>query len=167
MQETDKWCRFDEESMQCVRCGYRAARLPTYRVCKNLVEMARDAVVQSATRRVRVPPLPIGTATARALSSIGITPERFSKVIGKPCGCEKRKTAMDAAGAAISAAVERAANAVMNAVLPYPVSEEDIAAVATSFAHSPTVNRGLREAASAGRIAVHGSITAARQDKLN
>jgi hypothetical protein len=37
---------------------------------------------------------------AAGLSAVGITPERVSAVIGGPCGCEERKEALNAAGAA-------------------------------------------------------------------
>ena len=40
----------------------------------------------------------IGDAVAAGLSAVGITPERVSKVIGKPCGCNKRKRALNQVG---------------------------------------------------------------------
>ena len=40
----------------------------------------------------------LGDAVAAGLSAVGITPERVSKVIGKPCGCGKRKKALNQVG---------------------------------------------------------------------
>jgi len=40
----------------------------------------------------------IGDAVAAGLSAVGITPERVSKAIGKPCGCSKRKKALNQVG---------------------------------------------------------------------
>ena len=40
----------------------------------------------------------LGDAVAAGLSAVGITPERVSKVIGKPCGCNKRKRALNQVG---------------------------------------------------------------------
>ena len=40
----------------------------------------------------------LGDAVAAGLSAVGITPERVSKAIGKPCGCAKRKRALNQVG---------------------------------------------------------------------
>lgn len=40
----------------------------------------------------------LGDMVASVLSSLGITKERVSKAIGKPCGCEKRQAALNALG---------------------------------------------------------------------
>ena len=40
----------------------------------------------------------IGDAVAAGLAAVGITPERVSKAIGKPCGCAKRKKALNQVG---------------------------------------------------------------------
>lgn len=40
----------------------------------------------------------IGDAVAAGLSAVGITPERITKATGKPCGCGKRKKALNRLG---------------------------------------------------------------------
>ena len=40
----------------------------------------------------------IGDAVAAGLAAVGITPERITKATGKPCGCGKRKQALNRLG---------------------------------------------------------------------
>jgi hypothetical protein len=40
----------------------------------------------------------LGDMVAAGLSAIGITPERVSKVTGKPCGCKERQAALNSLG---------------------------------------------------------------------
>lgn len=40
----------------------------------------------------------LGDMVKAGLSAIGITEERVSKVIGRPCGCSKRAEALNALG---------------------------------------------------------------------
>jgi hypothetical protein len=40
----------------------------------------------------------LGDMVASALSAVGITKERVSKAIGKPCGCAKRQEALNDLG---------------------------------------------------------------------
>lgn len=40
----------------------------------------------------------LGDMVASALSAVGITKERVSKAIGKPCGCAKRQRALNELG---------------------------------------------------------------------
>lgn len=142
---SEQMCEFDADSLRCTRCGYLARRLPTYRACRTIPEMARLLAENTATKRVSVPPLKIGTAIATGLSAVGITKDRVKAVTGQDCGCDKRQNALDAAGAFVSAVVERAANAAINAVLPHPVSEDDVAAIANSLHASPLTNEGLKQ----------------------
>jgi hypothetical protein len=146
MGELDEpMCDFDAESLRCTRCGYIAKRLPTYRVCRTIPEMARKIATDTATKRVTVPPLKIGTAVAKGLAAVGITKERVQAITGKDCGCAKRQNALDAAGAVVSGVVERGVNAALNAVLPNPVEQDDIAAIANSLHASPLTNDGLKQ----------------------
>jgi hypothetical protein len=138
-------CEFSTETLKCSRCGYLAKRLPTYRVCRTLPEIAVKIATDQSTRRISVPPIPIGTAVARGLSSIGVTTERMKKVFGRDCGCDRRKSALDAVGAAVSSVVERGANAMLNAVLPIPVEPDDLAAIANSLHASSLTNQGLKD----------------------
>jgi hypothetical protein len=41
----------------------------------------------------------LGDYVASALSAIGITKERVSAFVGRPCGCDGRQAAVNAAGA--------------------------------------------------------------------
>lgn len=47
----------------------------------------------------------LGTLIHKALSSVGITPERVEEVTGKPCGCRKRIEALDRATEVVIQAV--------------------------------------------------------------
>lgn len=138
-------CDFNEESLRCKRCGYLAKRLPTYRVCRTIPEMARKIATDASSKRVRVPPLRIGSAIAAGLAAVGVTPERIKEATGKDCGCNKRKDVLDAAGEAISAVVERGLNAALDVVLPSPVELDDVAAIANSLHASPLTNEGLKQ----------------------
>ena len=40
----------------------------------------------------------LGDAVAAGLAAVGITPERVAKVTGRPCGCGKRKQALNRLG---------------------------------------------------------------------
>ena len=40
----------------------------------------------------------LGDAVAAGLAAVGITPERITKATGKPCGCGKRKRALNRLG---------------------------------------------------------------------
>lgn len=72
------YCEFGQDAT-CIRCGYVARRQKTIRECR--------------------PPQGLGDMVKSALSTIGITEERVSKAIGKPCGCSKRAAKMNAFGA--------------------------------------------------------------------
>jgi len=139
-------CDFDASTIRCKRCGYAAKKLPTYRECRTLVELAHKIADERMSRRIVIPPIPIGTAISRGLSAVGVTPERVKQVTGKDCGCQKRKNALDTAGAFISAVVERAANAALQVVLPSHVDTSDVAAIASSLQASPLTNAGLKSA---------------------
>lgn len=40
----------------------------------------------------------LGDMVAAGLAAVGITPERVSALTGKPCGCKKRRAALNAIG---------------------------------------------------------------------
>jgi hypothetical protein len=140
-------CEFDAETLACSRCGYVAKKLPYFRHCQTLLENAEAIAHGMATKRIKVPPLLIGKAIGNTLARVGITPLAVKKITGKDCGCKERASKMDAAGAAVSAVVERAANAALQVVLPSHVAPEDIAAIANTLYASPLTNAGLKAAA--------------------
>lgn len=139
----EKMCEFDAATMRCVRCGYLAQGLPNYRVCRTLEEMARKYLSDVSANRISIPPLRIGDAVSAALSSVGVTKERVSQAIRKDCGCKQKQDTLNLIGMSITGAINSAANGVINAVLPNPFSDDDVAAVANSMASSPETNPGL------------------------
>lgn len=139
----NKFCDFDATTMTCTACGYQAASLPTFRVCRSIMQMADEIVRQQARRRIRIPPLPIGSAIARALAAVGITGRRVEAVIRKPCGCAQRQLKLDKFGAAVSQCLERTINAIANIILPHPVTDEDVAAVCNALVRQRGANQGL------------------------
>lgn len=59
----------------------------------------RDAATVTADNRHPAYPRPqLGNMVASALSAVGITKDRVSRAIGKPCGCAKRQEALNALG---------------------------------------------------------------------
>ena len=137
-------CQFDATTLQCVRCGYQAKKFKTFRVCRTIPEIAREISRHSSTQRISLPPLRIGSAVSSALSTIGITPNFAKAIIGKDCGCDRRKAWLDSFGAALSSTISGAANAVLNAVIPHPVSDDEVADIAQGIHDSPLTNAGLK-----------------------
>lgn len=74
-------CTFvvDGDQLRCSACGY-----------------AIKGTFKKVRRQCRKPGL--GDMVAAGLSAIGITKERVSKAIGKPCGCAQRQEALNALG---------------------------------------------------------------------
>jgi hypothetical protein len=143
-------CEFDSNTLRCVRCGFLATTLPKYRPCQTIEEEARQQLIDYSHRRINVPAIPIGSLAAAALKTIGITEQRVKKLIGRDCGCSQRRNTLDAIGQNVSAAIATAANRALDAVLPHPVSDTEVAAVADAIATSPLTNQGLKDKA-AGR----------------
>ena len=55
--------------------------------------------VRQAVKRLRVVQNPgLGDRVASALAAIGITKERVSKALGRPCGCAKRQAKLNDLG---------------------------------------------------------------------
>ena len=59
----------------------------------------------------------IGDLVASALSSVGITEERVSSLLGRPCGCSGRRARMNQAGYLVQFKAARAATAAYRAVM--------------------------------------------------
>lgn len=80
------------------RCRERGYTLEQVAAC--IVSEDGDAIVVDETHaaypRAKAG---LGDMVKAGLSSIGITEERVSRAIGKPCGCGKRAAAMNAFGA--------------------------------------------------------------------
>ena len=74
-------CDIDPSSLRCRVCGASVSAPHVRRNCGT-------------------PPSPpgLGDYVARALSAIGITEERVSAVIGRPCGCSERAEKLNELG---------------------------------------------------------------------
>lgn len=142
-------CQFDDKTLRCPRCGFLAKSMPHYRQCQTIDEMARSQLEVWSHSRIRVPPVRLGSMIAAGLNLVGVTEERVKKIVGD-CGCSKRKNTLDAAGERFSQAVSSVANKALDAVVPHPISEDDVAALCQSIAASPLTNQGLKDRA-AGR----------------
>ena len=57
-----------------------------------------DGTIDVDAKHPAYPRPGLGDAVAAGLAAVGITPERVSKVVGKPCGCGKRKKALNQVG---------------------------------------------------------------------
>lgn len=77
------YCTYDPQTLTCPACGHVANRLPTFRKCKPVSKPA---------------PRGLGDMVAAGLSAAGITKERVSRLLGKPCGCKKRQDALNKLG---------------------------------------------------------------------
>lgn len=63
------------------------------------VDVDHPSYPRSQKHGTEPPRAGLGDMVAAALSAVGITKERVSKVVGSPCRCAKRQAAMNAAGA--------------------------------------------------------------------
>lgn len=86
-------CRLSHLEARCVERGYT---LDEVRPCIVSEDGDRITVDETHPAYPRAPGL--GDMVASALSAVGITKERVSKAIGKPCGCAKRQEALNALG---------------------------------------------------------------------
>jgi hypothetical protein len=79
------------------RCRQRGYTLEQVRAC--IVSQDGDRLVVDETHPVYPRAKPgLGDIVASGLSAIGITKERVSAAIGKPCGCAKRQAALNELG---------------------------------------------------------------------
>jgi hypothetical protein len=90
---------------RCTHCSTvhaRPSRRPPVRLCEarkgetppNLLQARRrpPRPSKSAYNPPRQPPkIELGDAIANTLKSFGITPEKVTQWIGRPCGCERRR----------------------------------------------------------------------------
>lgn len=140
-------CQFNEDTLRCPRCGFLAKTLPHYRHCQTIEEMARSHLIAWSHSRIKIPPLRLGSLIAAGLMYVGVTEERVKKFIGKDCGCAARKSKLDAVGEGVTNAIQATANRAIDAIVPHPIGEDDVAALAQSIAASPLTNQGLKDKA--------------------
>jgi hypothetical protein len=72
-------CDIDTETLRCRACGGRVTRPHVIRNC----DVSRHG---------------LGDMVKAGLSAIGITEERVSAAIGRPCGCSQRAEALNDLG---------------------------------------------------------------------
>ena len=80
------------------RCRDRGYTLDEVRSCIVSEDGDRITVDETHPAYPRERKSGLGDMVASALSAVGITKERVSKAIGKPCGCAKRQEALNALG---------------------------------------------------------------------
>ena len=79
------------------RCRERGYTLEQVRPC--IVAEDGDTITVDETHEAYPRAKPgLGDMVAAGLSAIGITKERVSQAIGRPCGCAKRQEALNALG---------------------------------------------------------------------
>jgi len=79
------------------RCRQRGYTLEQARPC--IVSEDGDSITVDETHPAYPRAKPgLGDMVKAGLSAIGITEERVSKAIGRPCGCSKRAEALNALG---------------------------------------------------------------------
>jgi hypothetical protein len=80
------------------RCRQRGYTLDEVRPC--IVTQDGDMITVDETHAAypRKPKPGLGDMVAAGLSAVGITKERVSKMLGKPCGCAKRQAKLNELG---------------------------------------------------------------------
>jgi hypothetical protein len=79
------------------RCRQRGYTLDEVRAC--IVSQDGDQITVDETHPAYPRAKPgLGDMVAAGLSAVGITKERVSKAIGKPCGCAKRQERLNELG---------------------------------------------------------------------
>jgi hypothetical protein len=113
--------------------------------------MALSHLKDWAANRIYVPPLLLGSAIAAGLSMVGVSEDRVKKITGtSDCGCKERARKLDAIGVAAAKIVERAANWALASVVPYEVTDDDVAVLSRAIYDSPLTNPGLKSRYAAG-----------------
>ncbi len=77
-------CDIDDESLLCRRCRCRVSGPNVRRNCGTSPARAASG---------------LGDMVAAGLSAIGITKERVSAAVGRPCGCPDRQATLNSLGA--------------------------------------------------------------------
>lgn len=80
------------------RCLQRGYTLDEVRPCIVLDEGDTITVDETHPAYPRESKRGLGDMVAAGLSAVGITKERVSSALGKPCGCEKRQAWLNEAG---------------------------------------------------------------------
>lgn len=137
-------CDFSDD-LKCQRCGYVARRLPTYRECRTLDELAEHIAKVTTPPWVPVPNPMIGDRVAALLSRLGVTKERVQRLTGvKDCGCQGRQQGLNHASGVVAKKVESAINAAVSAIIGDREEPGRVEMVRASLQASPDTNHGLK-----------------------
>lgn len=90
-------CRLHHLEQRCRERGYT---LDEVRPC--IVAEDGDAITVDETHQAypRVAKPGLGDMVAAGLAAVGVTKERVSELLGRPCNCPKRQAALNRLGAA-------------------------------------------------------------------
>ena len=98
-------CDLAGPDARCPACGFIARRRDG--------SLVRGAIRNCPGRRF-LPDFPFGDWTAMALGFVGVTSDRVSAWLGRDCGCDGRRRRWNAAGARLSARLNRAIGRVVD-----------------------------------------------------
>ena len=88
-------CRLQHLEARCLQRGYTLEDVAACIISRDGDSITVDETHSSYPRQRKAG---LGDMVAAGLSAVGITKERVSKAIGKPCGCAKRQEALNALG---------------------------------------------------------------------
>lgn len=88
-------CRREHLEQRCRQRGYSLNEVVACIVAEDGDWITVDES-HNAYPRTRKPGL--GDMVSAGLAAVGITPERVSKVLGRPCGCKERAAKLNAIG---------------------------------------------------------------------
>lgn len=91
-------CNVADLRARCVQRGYTFDEVSACIVSRNgdaiVVDETHPAYPLTAKPQTRG----LGDMVSAGLAAVGITPERVSKAIGRPCGCKERAAKLNALG---------------------------------------------------------------------
>ena len=93
----EQWCVTDVEQVSDTEWRHTCIK------CKRVVVVHRPKMARQCPEYYRG----MGTFIARWLKFFGVTPERISKIIGKPCKCPKRREDLDRLDFALRRKIKR------------------------------------------------------------
>lgn len=103
MRQSSTVIRCDKRHL-IARCRERGYTLEEVMPCvieavggEFVVDTAHPAY-PAVSRKASAPKPGLGDMVSAGLAAVGITPERVSKVLGRPCGCKKRAAKLNELG---------------------------------------------------------------------
>lgn len=89
-------CKIHHLKQRCEERGYSYDEVKDCVVSQEGDELVVDETHPSYPRQKN--PTGLGDLVGKGLEFVGITPERVSKAMGRPCGCNKRKQRLNEIG---------------------------------------------------------------------